>query len=511
MNSGISSRTRNLIVAASLLALFLGALDALIMSAAMPTIVADLGAIHLYSWVYSTYFLARAVSLPIFGKLADLYQNKTLFLISTALFLLASVAAGCSPNMPFLIAARIFQGIGAGGNFALVYIILSDVSAPEKRGKMLSLASSIWGISSVLGPSLGGFIVSYFSWRWIFFINVPIGLLSLAGIAFFLVELRPQKSEIHLDLAGAFLLLVGVVAFLMVFMTGGSHFPWLSPEIIAFALVSLAAVFGFYLTEKRARDPILDFRFFRLKGFRIGNFAPFLSSFAIFSLFAYAPMFMQGGLGMNPMEVGAGMLTLSLGWSASALVLGQVIHRMQKRTSARIGSLFLLSGCGLTLFFSQTTTMTECIVSFTLVGIGMGLVTLSTLLVVQESLDISDLGVATSSNQFARTLGGAVGIGISGGFVTRALTYELDPGSRTGVLAGLPEEILESLKQNIETLFQPEVQSMLPAPARQALGEAVANGVSSVFWIVFLVSLLCVWLCFLIPKSGRGQDTRPRD
>lgn len=225
MNSDVSQKTRHLIVAASLLALFLGALDALIMSAAMPTIVADLSGLHLYSWVYSTYFLARAVSLPIFGKLADLYQNKGLFLTSTTIFLLASIAAGCSPNMSFLIAARIFQGIGAGGNFALVYIILSDVSTPEKRGKMLSLASSIWGISSVLGPSLGGFIVSYFSWRWIFFINVPIGLLSLAGIGVFLVDLRPKKPEVHLDLAGVFLLFVGVVAFLMVFLTGGSHFP----------------------------------------------------------------------------------------------------------------------------------------------------------------------------------------------------------------------------------------------------------------------------------------------
>lgn len=503
MNSDVSQKTRHLIVAASLLALFLGALDALIMSAAMPTIVADLSGLHLYSWVYSTYFLARAVSLPIFGKLADLYQNKGLFLTSTTIFLLASIAAGCSPNMSFLIAARIFQGIGAGGNFALVYIILSDVSTPEKRGKMLSLASSIWGISSVLGPSLGGFIVSYFSWRWIFFINVPIGLLSLAGIGVFLVDLRPKKPEVHLDLAGVFLLFVGVVAFLMVFLTGGSHFPWFSPEILVLTLVSLAALFGFYRVERRAKEPILDLRFFRLKGFWIGNTAPFLSSFAIFSLFAYTPMFMQGALGMTPLEVGMGMLTLSLGWSASALILGQLIHRMQKPLSARIGSLFLVSGCGLTLFFSQTTTMTQCIVSFSLVGIGMGLVTLSTLLVVQESLDVADLGVATSSNQFSRTLGGAVGIGVSGGFVTRALTQELDSGSHSPLLAGIPPEILTRLRQDIETLFQPQFQDMLPAPVQHMLGQAVAQGVSTVFWTVFAVSLLCLCLCFLLP-GGRS-------
>jgi len=196
----IDQKTRTLIIAAALLALFLGAMDALIMSAAMPTIVADLGGLHLYSWVYSTYFLSRAISLPIFGKLADLYNNKRIFIISIAVFVASSIAAGLAPNMMFLIMARVFQGIGAGGNFALVYIVLADISPPQDRARTMSFASSIWGIASVLGPTLGGFIVTYLSWRWIFFINVPLGLMSMAGLAFFLKELREKKKTASLDL-----------------------------------------------------------------------------------------------------------------------------------------------------------------------------------------------------------------------------------------------------------------------------------------------------------------------
>jgi len=171
-DSLLSSKSRFYVLSAALMALFLGAMDALVMSAAMPTIVADLGGLHLFSWVYSVYFLSRAVSLPVFGKLADLFKTKTLFIVSIGIFLISSIMAGLSQNMTFLIIFRVFQGIGAGGNFALVYIVLADISPPENRGKILSLASSIWGIASVLGPTLGGFIVTYFSWRWIFFTEV---------------------------------------------------------------------------------------------------------------------------------------------------------------------------------------------------------------------------------------------------------------------------------------------------------------------------------------------------
>jgi MFS family permease len=229
----IVEHNRSWIIGAALLALFLGALDALVMSAAMPTIISELGGLHLYAWTYTAYFLARAISLPIFGKLSDLYSTKKLFLFSISLFLVSSIAAGASPSMGYIVAARVFQGIGGGGIFALVYVVLSDVSLPEHRAKTLSLASSIWGVASLVGPTLGGFIVTWFSWRWIFYINIPIGLISLICIAMFFQEFREKPVKAHLDWAGAFLLSSFILGLLTLVMVGGREMAWTSPPFIS--------------------------------------------------------------------------------------------------------------------------------------------------------------------------------------------------------------------------------------------------------------------------------------
>jgi len=242
----IDQKARMLVIAAALVALFLGAMDALIMSAAMPTIVADLGGLHLYSWVYTSYFLSRAVSLPVFGKLADLYDSKIIFMTSIAIFLVSSIAAGLSSNMTVLIVSRVFQGLGAGGNFAMVYIVLADISPVEERAKTISFASSIWGIASVLGPTLGGFIVTFLSWRWIFFINVPLGLLSMAGLAFFLVELREKKKKIYLDISGVVTLSTAILGILTIFLVGGRTYAWLSPQMAVLGVVTILSAWGFY-------------------------------------------------------------------------------------------------------------------------------------------------------------------------------------------------------------------------------------------------------------------------
>ena len=211
----ITPRRRAYIIAASLLALFLGALDALVMAAAMPTVVAELGGLQLYSWVYSIYLLSRAVSLPLFGKSADIFSTKTLYLIAIALFVAGSLAAGFTESMEFLIACRAIQGIGAGGSFALVYVVLTDISSPETRAKSLSLGSFIWGLASVLGPSMGAFIVAHFSWRWIFFLNVPLSGAALLAIVLYLQDIRQKKKDASIDFAGALTLSVAVITLLI--------------------------------------------------------------------------------------------------------------------------------------------------------------------------------------------------------------------------------------------------------------------------------------------------------
>jgi EmrB/QacA subfamily drug resistance transporter len=495
------------VIGAALLALFLGALDALVMSAAMPTIVADLGGLPLYSWVYSAYFLARAVSLPIFGKLADLLPNRRLFIVAILLFMASSAAAGCALNMVTLIAARVVQGIGAGGIFALVYVVLADVSNPAARGRTLSLASSIWGIASVLGPTLGGFIVTYFSWRWIFFINLPLGALSVWGIGTYLVALRTPKPSVSLDLLGVTTLSTAILAFLFAFLMGGRSYPWTSAPILGLLAAFVVGTAVFIRVEQRAQDPILPIAMFRLRGFSAGNAAVFLSSFAIFSMFAYAPLFIQGVQGKSPMQVGMAMLSLSLGWSVGSLALGQVIDRMGRKGAAVGGAVCLVAGSAMTLAFGPQTSGYYSFACFFVIGVGMGFVALATLLVVQSAASRDDLGVATASNQFARTLGGTVGVGIGGSFIALRFAELTRSIRQNGILEQLPSRLTESGLDQVEGLLRPEVLATLPASVRLTVQESVSQGVTAVFWTVLVAALLCLVCCGLIP----GENSRESD
>lgn len=499
----MTGRERGLIIGSALLALFLGALDALVMSAAMPTIIAELGGLSLYAWVYSAYFLARAVSLPVFGKLSDLYPTKKLFLFSIGLFSLGSVAAGASPSMGFLVAARVFQGIGAGGIFALVYVVLSDVSRSGQRGKTLSLASSVWGISSVIGPTLGGFMVTFFSWRWIFYMNLPLGLLSLVGIGYFFKEFREKPGQVHLDWAGITCFTGAVLGSLTLIMTGGREIPWGSVQGLGLAVATLVLGIGFVVAERRAKDPFLNFGFFKFPGFALGNFITFGASFCIFSLFAYAPLFLQGALAQTPMVVGYAMLSLSLGWSMGSLIMGRVVDRVGAKKATLMGALLMVGGSCLCLGFSMETTLAYCFTAFLVIGFGMGFITLSTLLIVQDSLGPEDLGVATSFHQFSRTLGGTVGVGICGGVVTAQLFKNLES---TG--GNLSQDLMNQLQESMAHLFQPEFQSLIPSQTAELLRDSVLSGVWSSFAIVTLVSVVGLGLCFFLPLDPGKEDPK---
>jgi EmrB/QacA subfamily drug resistance transporter len=499
----ISRKRRFYIIAAALLALFLGALDALVVSAAMPTITAELGGLDLYSWVYSAALLARAVSLPIFGKLADIFNSKRLMIISIGIFLIASILAGLAQSMAQLIVWRAFQGIGAGGIFALVYIVLADISSPQNRAKNLSLGSFIWGLASVFGPTFGGFVVTYFSWRWIFFVNVPLSIFSLLGIGIYLVEIREKKKQVAIDYFGALSLSIAVLGLLTIFLLAGQTHAWNSPRIILLVLVTIVSGIGFYFIEKRAREPILSLDFFVIRGFGVGNGAAFLASFSIFALFAYSPLFIQGALGKSPLAMSLAMLSLSLGWSVGAMSCGQLVNRIGKKPSTILGSLILVIGGAMTLAFSTATGLMTCVIVLGFIGVGMGFVSMATLLIVQDSLDASDLGVATASHQFSRTLGGTIGVGVSGSFVTVALAASMDSllHSESNPLS----PALSNQVQNIENLFRPEVQALLAPDVQKVMQAAVAQGVSLVFWVAFFASLICLMLAFILPAETLSQ------
>lgn len=497
----LSSHQRNLAIWAILIALFLGALDALIVSAAMPTIVAELGELSLFSWVYSSYFLSRAVSLPVFGKLADRYDSKNLFLVAIILFILSSTLAGLANSMVFLIFSRLLQGIGAGGIFALVYILLSQIAPDNKRAQTLSLGSTIWGISSVIGPTLGGFIVSYFSWRWIFLINIPIGLLSLAGVKFFLhLPSNKKQKNSSLDLLGLFMFSCAVLGLLTIFTIGGREIAVYSKAMFLLAAATVIAGVLFYFIEKRASDPVVDFHFFTVRNFCMGNAAIFLASFTIFSFFAYGPLYLQGTLGLNPLQVGIAMVSLSLGWSFGALFFGRLSSGDAERGWAMAGGVILSSGSLLTLGFDLDTSMAECFFIFFVVGIGMGFVSLATLILVQNSVGRNKLGIATSLHQFGRSLGGTIGVGICGGIVTTRFYDMLNLTAEP-----LPQTLLNNLQHGIENILLPEFQATIPPEMVDILRTGLHSGVFSMFIVTSIASLLCLLCCVLLSKPSRER------
>lgn len=498
----LTDQRRLLLILATLLALFLAALDTLIMSAAMPTIVADLGGLSLYSWVFATYLLSRAVALPVFGKLADLFPNRTLYLVAIFIFLVGSMLAGMARSMTSLTLFRVIQGIGAGGNFALVYIVLTDISEPENRGRMMSYASFVWGLASVLGPSLGGFIVSWVSWRWIFYINMPIGLLSMAGIWFFLTETRDKRAAIEIDVAGILTLVVAILSFLTAFLLGGREYAWTSPSILGLFALSVASGVGFYLAEKRSREPILCFDFFRQRGFSTGNGLVFFSSMAIFSLSAFTPLFIQGALGRSPFQLGMIMMFLSFGWSAGALFCGRQANRWGEKPFSLAGGIILVAGCLMAVTFSAATRLWFCAAAIGLAGVGMGFTSIATLLIVQNSVVKKDLGVATSSHQFTRTLGGTVGIGVCGSLVTARFARVADALNASALQGTIPPAVLDRIRQNFENFFRPDIQQQLTAGVQTILQKAIGACVIDVFWLSLAAAVVCLLIGLALPPKN---------
>lgn len=494
-------RARGWIICAALLALFLGAMDALVMSAAMPTVVAELGGLAFYSWVYAAYFLSRAVFLPVFGKLADVYPSRPIFLCAIITFTLASLLAGFSPTMGWLVVWRVFQGAGAGGIFALCYISLADISPPHQRGRTMSLASAIWGLASVVGPTLGAFVVTYLNWRWIFFINLPLGLISIWGIARFLRDFRPKKEHSKLDWAGLITLTVFILVLTSAFLLLGRGESWRSPSLLALLVIAFSSAYGFYRAEKVALDPVLPLPRLIQRDFGFGSLAVFFSSFTIFSLFAYAPLFIQAGQGRLPAQVGAAMLSLSLGWSLGSLFLGTFVDRTGKRTTSMAGAALMASGSGVTLFFGAQTGMWVQYAIYLVVGIGMGLVTLSTLLVVQSSVPSADLGMATGTHQYARTLGGTVGVGICGGIVTGQLATTVSQVARVGTDRFQTQPLLHQIAKSPELLLKSDIAQMLPEAVLAPLREAAIEGVRGTFSIAFMAACACLLATYFLPRT----------
>jgi EmrB/QacA subfamily drug resistance transporter len=415
-------KRRTLIVFFGLmLGMLLAALDQTIVSTALPRIVRDLGGFQHYSWVFSAYMLGATVTVPLYGKLSDIYGRRPFFLLGIALFSAGSIISGLATSMEMLIAGRAIQGLGAGGLIPLAIAAIGDIIPPRQRGKWQGFLGAVFAAASVIGPATGGWLTDNASWRWCFFVNLPLAALALAVVWFGFVR-RPRREEHSIDYLGAVLLTGGAASGLLGAVWGGTEYPWGSAVIVGLFAMAAALLGAFVFQERRAKEPILPLDLFRERTFAAAAVAVFAIGAAMFATIIYVPLFVQGVLGDSASGSGAVLTPLMLGIITTSMVAGQLVSRTgHYRPVLVVGppllafGFFLLAGLGVD---SSRLEVTRDVV---IVGLGIGLMMQTLTVAVQNSVSRRALGVATASTQFFRTVGAMAGVSVMGAIVTSRL------------------------------------------------------------------------------------------
>ena len=410
----ISQGRRRAITAGLLLGMSLGALEATVVSTAMPTVIATLGGLAHYSWVFSAYLLTSTASVPIWGRLSDLHGRRRMYLTGIAIFLGGSMVAGAATSMTVLIAARAVQGLGAGAIIPLSMTIVGELYALSERARVQALFSGVWGVASVAGPIVGGYITDAISWRWVFYLNLPFGLLCVLVLALAYPPMR-RVSSVRVDWAGASLLFSGISALLIAI--GGD----LGSAAWWFAAAAIVLLGGFTIAERRATDPILPLELLRTPLMARTLVVVFLVGMALFGAITFIPLFVQGVMGATATQAGQVLTPLFMGWVITSIIGARFTVRLGYRRLAISGSAIMTLGfIGLTQVGADSS-RNAVLMAGLLIGSGMGVSMLSLLLAVQHGVDRAHLGLATSLNQFSRSVGAAVGVAAMGALLTRSL------------------------------------------------------------------------------------------
>jgi EmrB/QacA subfamily drug resistance transporter len=441
-----------------MLSVFLAAMESTVVATAMPRVVESLGGVHIYSWVFSGFLLTSTVTMPLWGRLSDLFGRRPVYLGGLGLFLLGSALSGASQDMRQLIGFRMLQGLGAGSLMTLGMTTIGELFGLEQRARMQGYVSAMWGVASLLGPLLGGLLTDFGSWRWVFYVNLPFGAVAIALLAGTLPDVAVRRRHAF-DWTGVVLFTVGIAALLLGIFEAGRVGVWTGPDVLVPITIAVVALAAFVPVERRAREPIIPFRLFRHRMVLAAGVNGFLSGMAMFGAISFVPLFLQHVSGMSATAAGFVLMPFVLGWVAMSIVSARLVLRIGYRAPVVAGMACLAAAFLLLMRWAPGLTQAVAMRDALLGGIGMGLTFVPMLLSVQSAVARSDLGAATSLTQFLRTIGGAVGLSVMGAVMVRRLA------------SGLP----------------------------------MAEALHGVFVVGFGVSALALASAFLVP-AGRAQE-----
>ena len=493
-----------------MLAMFLAALDQTIVSTATPRIIADLGGFDKYTWITTGYMVASTTAAPIVGKLSDIYGRKWIFIGSVFVFMVGSVLCGFSENMTQLIIFRIIQGIGGGTIMAVTFISIADLFPPSDRGKYIGLLAACFGLASVIGPTLGGFLTDTFSWKWIFFVNVP-----LAGpVVFLLARFFPDtpgesnRENRRIDYPGICLLIVGVVLLLVGLSLGGVQYEWTSLYVVGPIVTGLISLIILVIVETKTYNPILPLNLFKERMVTIGLILSLLTGFAMFGAIIFVPLYFQGVLAFSATSSGTFLTPMMLGIVFGAAISGQILSRTggHFRIQGLVGVALMTAGVFLFSTLDSTSDYPRAVSYIILLGFGLGSTFPTFTIAVQNFSPPSAIGAATSFIQFLRTFGGLVGLSLLGSLMSHRFVANLHRAVENSAIP-ISNDVLDELKTNPRVLVDPDAQmsmvsAEMPGDILAVLRNSLSEAIGDVFSVCVAVLLVSFFITMLLNKKG---------